>query len=124
MAQNIDQLLGAIAQLVNAMGNQQVPQQQPAPHAALAKLSTPIPSFEGKPQENVVAWLLQLETIFSAQGLQDDVKKILFTCTGLQGAALHWHLNKVIGNNNTPPYTDWNNFQALIKAAFQPPNFQ
>jgi len=66
MAQNIDQLVDTIAQLVVAMGNQPVPQQQPTHHAALAKLSTPILSFEGKSQENVVAWLLQLETIFSA----------------------------------------------------------
>ena len=121
MAQNIDQLVAAIAQLVNAMGN--APAQPNAP-AALSKLSTPMPSFEGKPQENIVAWLLQVETIFSAQGINDENKKILFACTGLKGAALHWHLNKVIGNNNTPPYTGWDNFQAVIKAAFQPPNFQ
>ena len=46
MEQNIDQLVAAIAQLVNAMGN--APAQPNAP-AALSKLSTPMPSFEGKP---------------------------------------------------------------------------
>ena len=55
---NINQLVDAIAQLVTAMGNQQ-PVQQNAP-VAHPKLSTPIPTFEGKSQKNVVAWLLQV----------------------------------------------------------------
>lgn len=100
---DVAQLIQAIGALVNAMENAP-PAQQQAPAAPTPKLSTPIPSFEGKPNENIVAWLLQLETLFSAQGITDGQKKILFACTGLKGAALHWHLNKVIGNNNISPY--------------------
>ena len=35
-----------------------------------------------------------------------------------------WYLNKVVGNNNTPPYTTWTAFATAVRTAFQPPNFQ
>lgn len=40
----------------------------------------------------------------------------------LKEATLYWHLNKVIGNNDNLPYTNWNNFQNTFKAEFS--NFQ
>jgi hypothetical protein len=114
MAATMDDLVNAIGTLVTAIGTQQPAQ----PNAVASKLPIPVPTFEGKPHENIVAWNLQMETLFVAQGITDENKKILYACTSLKGAALHWHLNKVISNNNNLPYTDWNNFQNMIKAAF------
>src|SRR6185369_17814013 len=96
---DINDLINALAhltqsqqQLIQALG-----QQQNVGNASTstAKIAVQIPAFRGEPKENVVAWLLQVLTIFRAQGVN-------YATTGLKDAALHWYLNKVVGNNNVP----------------------
>ncbi|CAG8796265.1 284_t:CDS:1, partial [Cetraspora pellucida] len=48
-----------------------------------------------EPNENIVAWLLQIQTIFLAQGLTDEPTQVHYATTGLKNAALHWYLNRV-----------------------------
>jgi|SRR5947208_12338121 len=57
-----------------------------------------------EPKENVVAWLLQVLTIFRAQGVTNEAMQVNYATTGLKDAALHWYLNKMVENNNVPPY--------------------
>src|SRR6185369_8311332 len=89
-----------------------------------AKIAVQIPAFRGEPKENVVAWLLQVLTIFRAQGITNESMQVNYATTGLKDAALHWYLNKVVGNNNVPPYNTWMEFANAMKVAFQPPNYQ
>jgi len=64
----IAQLVQAQQQFTQALGQQQPQQQQNTP----TKLSVQIPTFRGEPKENVVAWLLQMQTVFRAQGITDE----------------------------------------------------
>ena len=122
---DINNLIAALAQLTQAMGQQQQQQQQQQnPPPATPKISVQIPPFKGESKENVVAWLLQAQNVLSTQGITDEAIQINYATTGLKDAALHWYLNKVVGNNNTPPYTTWTTFATAVRTAFQPPNFQ
>src|SRR6185369_2537651 len=105
---DINDLINALAhltqsqqQLIQALG-----QQQNVGNASTstAKIAVQIPAFRGEPKENVVAWLLQVLTIFRAQGITNESMQVNYATTGLKDAALHWYLNKVVGNNNVPPY--------------------
>lgn len=124
---DLNNLINALAhltqsqqQLVQTLGQQNTGN-APTP---TAKIAVQIPAFRGEPKENVVAWLLQVLTIFRAQGVTDEPMQVNYATTGLKDAALHWYLNKVVGNNNVPPYTTWIAFANAMKAAFQPPNYQ
>ncbi len=110
-------------QLVQALGQQGQHNAGNAP-APTAKISVQIPMFRGEPKENVVAWLLQVLTVFRAQGITDEPMQVNYATTGLKESALHWYLNKVVGNNNVPPYNTWLEFANAIRNAFQPPNYQ
>src|SRR5947209_2470822 len=116
----IAQLVQAQQQFTQALGQQQPQQQQNNP----TKLSVQIPTFRGEPKENVVAWLLQMQTVFRAQGITDEPTQVNYATTGLKDATLHWYLNKVVVNNNIPPYDTWQNFANALRPAFQPPNYQ
>jgi len=125
---DINDLINALAhltqsqqQLIQALG-----QQQNVGNASTstAKIAVQIPAFRGEPKENVVAWLLQVLTIFRAQGITNESMQVNYATTGLKDAALHWYLNKVVGNNNVPPYNTWMEFANAMKVAFQPPNYQ
>ena len=59
------------------------------------KISIKIPTFKGAPKDNVMTWMLQVQNLFNAQGVEDDQKKIYYAATGFEEAALHWYLNKV-----------------------------
>ena len=114
----IQDLVNAIGQLVNAQNTltqqlgqpqaQQQPQgqQQPGNNPAPTKIGVKIPTFKGEPHENIVAWLLQIQTIFLAQGLADEPTQVHYATTGLKNATLHWYLNRVVTNNNQPPFND------------------
>jgi len=121
---DINALILAIGNLVTAMANPSIAPAGPAAPPAPPKISVHIPIFKGDPQENVVAWTLQVVTIFAAQGIVDNATKVYYASTGLKEAALHWYLNKTLENNGQPPYNNFDVFSAAIKAAFQPPNFQ
>ena len=54
MTTTMDNLVDAIGAFVTAMGTQQPAQQ----NVVTAKLPIPVPTFEGKPHENIVAWNL------------------------------------------------------------------
>jgi hypothetical protein len=98
-------------------------QNNPAPHTP--KIFVKFPTYKGDPSENVLAWLLQVRTIFRAQGINDGAIRIYYAATGLQGSALHWYLNKVqttLPNQQT--FTGWDDFMAQLRAAFEPPNYQ
>ena len=121
---DINNLIPAINNLVTAMGA--------APAAAVAapagapnpKISVQIPSFKEEPGENVVAWLLQVITIFAAQEINDEQTKIYYASTGLKEGALHWYLSRTLANNSNPPFATINEFEPAIKVAFQLPNYQ
>jgi len=118
---SMDDLVNALAQLTQALGQQQ---QQQNPPTTTPKISVQIPPFKGESKENVVAWLLQAQNVLRTQGITDEAIQVNYATTGLKDAALHWYLNKVVGNNNTPPYTTWTAFATAVRTAFQPPNFQ
>ena len=67
----------------------------PAVHNPSPKISVKIPAFKGAPKDNVMTWMLQVQNLFKAQGIEDDQKKIYYAATGFEEAALHWYLNKV-----------------------------
>ena len=120
--QHLAQTQQQLTQALSAQQQQQQQQQQTTTNAA--KISVRIPTFKGEPRENVVAWILQARTVFHAQNITDEAMMVHYATTGLEGAALHWYLNKVIGNNNTTPYTTWNAFATALQTTFQPPNYQ
>src|SRR5262245_38998501 len=77
--------------------------------------SVTIPQFKGEPGENVVAWYLQLTTIFAAQGVTHEPTMVHYAVTGLRDSALHWYLQKTVANGGTPPYNAWVPFQEALK---------
>ena len=104
-------LINAIEQLVNAqnaltlqLGQPQAQQQgqQGGNNLAPTKIGVKIPTFKGKPNENIVVWLLQIQTIFLAQGLADEPTQVHYATTGLKNATLYLYLNRVVLNNNQP----------------------
>jgi len=106
-------------QLTQALGQHQ---QQNAGNTS--RISVKIPSYKGEPKENVVAWLLQVQTIFQAQGINGDTTQINYAATGLEAAALHWYLNRVMAAGDQAPFANWNAFATAIRQAFQPLNYQ
>ena len=108
-------------QLTQALGQQQQQQQNAG---STSRISVKIPSYKGEPKENVVAWLLQVQTIFQAQGINGDTTQINYAATGLEAAALHWYLNRVMAAGDQAPFANWDAFATAIRQAFQPPNYQ
>src|ERR1700741_1007538 len=96
----------------------------PIPPAS--KISIKVPTFKGDPKENAKAWLLQCHTVFEVQGIDDSQTRIRYAATGLEGAALQWYLSKATAfeGSDENPFEGWRDFQASIKAAFMPPNYQ
>src|SRR5271154_1567647 len=99
----------------------------PPPANNNPKISVRIPTFKGAPKDNVMTWMLQVQNLFNAQGVEDDDKKIYYAATGFEDAALHWYLNKVAAANNEEEehvFVDWTAFTTALREAFQPPNYQ
>src|SRR5271154_4565963 len=91
------------------------------------KISVRIPTFKGAPKDNVMTWMLQVQNLFNAQGVEDDQKKIYYATTGFEKAALHWYLNKVAAAkalDEENAFDDWADFATHLRHAFQPPNYQ
>jgi hypothetical protein len=42
-----------------------------------SKISVKIPTFKGAPKNNVMTWMLQVQNLFKAQGIEEDDKKNL-----------------------------------------------
>ena len=40
-----------------------------------------------------MTWMLQVQTIFAAQGIVNDATKVHYATTGFEDAVLHWYLN-------------------------------
>ena len=40
------------------------------------KISVRIPTFKGALKDNVMTWMLQVQNLFNAQGVEDDQKKV------------------------------------------------
>ena len=92
----------------------------PAPANHTPKISIHLLTFRGEPQENATSWLLQVRNIFCAQGINDSPTRIYYAGTGLQGAALHWYLQK---STISDAFTDWNDFTNQLRGAFEPPHY-
>ena len=89
------------------------------------KISVKIPTYRGKPGENVMTWMLQVQNLFLAQGIEDDQQKIHYAATGFEDAALHWYLNKAkAAGEDQPAFEDWGEFATALRTGFQPPNYQ
>ena len=98
----------------------------PAVHNPSPKISVKIPAFKGAPKDNVMTWMLQVQNLFKAQGIEDDQKKIYYAATGFEEAALHWYLNKVAAaaaEEEEHAFADWTDFATQLRLAFQPPNY-
>src|SRR6266487_1627856 len=94
------QLVQSQAELMDALATQHKAGsskgKQPAtdmPHHP--KISVKIPVYKGEPKENVLVWLLQVQNLFNAQGINDERTKIYYAVTGFEEGALHWYLNKI-----------------------------
>ena len=61
----------------------------PAVHTPSPKISVKIPTFKGAPKENIMTWMLQVQNLFAAQGIEDEQKRICYAATGFEDAALH-----------------------------------
>jgi hypothetical protein len=61
----------------------------PAVHQPSPKISIRIPTFKDTPKDNIMTWMLQVQNLFNAQGIEDDYKKIYYAATGFEDAALH-----------------------------------
>jgi hypothetical protein len=106
---------------------QNVAQQNAQQGGNIPKISVRIPTYKGEPTENALAWLLQVEGIFKAQGIKDEQTRLNYAVIGFEGGALHWYLNKVqiakdAGHANV--FADWATFTNVLKESFQPPNYQ
>src|SRR5271155_4397235 len=91
------------------------------------KISVRIPTFKGAPKDNVMTWMLQVQNLFNAQGIEDEQKKIYYAATGFEEAALHWYLNNVAtakAEKEEHAFVDWANFAIQLRHAFHPPNYQ
>jgi hypothetical protein len=97
----------------------------PAGHNNNPKISVKIPTFKGAPRDNVMTWMLQVQNLFMAQGIEDAQKKIHYAATGFEDAALHWYLNRVAAaaaaDENEPAFNGWVEFATQLRQAFQPP---
>src|SRR5277367_3078805 len=85
------------------------------------KISIKIPTFKGAPKDNVMTWMLQVQNLFKAQGIEDDDKKIYYAATGFEDVALHWYLNKIAAANNEEEehvFADWTAFTTALREAF------
>nr|CAG8518039.1 5450_t:CDS:2 [Entrophospora candida] len=60
-----------LGQLTAQLGNQQGGNGNAAVPTAPPRISVLISIFKGELRENVSAWLMQVETIFAAQGIND-----------------------------------------------------
>jgi len=90
------------------------------------KIPVKIPIYKGEPNENVLVWLLRIESIFAAQNVTNNEAKINYASTGLEDAAFHWYLNKLKANVNNinPTFANFDTFAQELRNAFQPPNYQ
>lgn len=118
-----NQLIMALGQLTNQLGK---PQGGNVPATAPPRIAVQIPIFKGEPRENVAAWLMQVGTIFAAQGIDDTATRCYYASTGMKEAALHWYLARMTehGNNTGVPWGNWNDFKTAVQTTFQPPNYQ
>ncbi|CAG8797611.1 31384_t:CDS:2, partial [Racocetra persica] len=73
----------------------------------------------GELQKNVIAWLLQVQSIFHAQEIDGDDIQIYYVATEFEGAALHWYLNKVTAAGNDAAFDTWNDFATALKKLYQ-----
>jgi hypothetical protein len=95
------------------------------PRAPAPKIAVRIPTYKGKPEENVMTWMLQVQNLFLAQGIQDEQQRIHYAATGFEDAALHWYLNRVKATEEGEnPFADWAAFATALREGFQPPNYQ
>ncbi|RHZ50771.1 hypothetical protein Glove_492g11 [Diversispora epigaea] len=100
-AQQLEQLINAITQAITNNQQQNQPaQNQPGPAANTLKISVQIPTFRGDPRENVSAWLMQVQTIFEAQQINDATMRYQYASTGMKGVAMHWYLARIRTYNN------------------------
>src|SRR5690348_6366179 len=63
-----------------------------------AKLSTKLPTYKGEPGENILMWVLQINSIFIAQSITDERQQVAYAAIALEEAALHWYLNQFQAN--------------------------
>ena len=111
--------MDGITNALHALAGEHGPAHHPTP-----KISLKIPIYKGKLKENVMVWLLQIQNLFRAQGIEEDAFKIYYAATGLEGPSLYWYLNKVQVAGDNAAFNDWNGFMVQQRAAFQPPNYQ
>ena len=110
--------------------------QPKAKPAAPSSMNTPLPSFHGRPDENIETWAFAVENQFKARGVDPEAQVALASGL-LQGAALQWFYNFQLARRGgtdssfikTEPGTmetdaipplSWHEFLQELRFAFQP----
>jgi len=78
---------------VNAIGNLATVLTNNHNSSGRAKLSTKLPTYKGKPEENILMWALQINSVFIVQSINEERQQVAYAATVLEDAALHWYLN-------------------------------
>jgi hypothetical protein len=78
-----------------------------------------VSNFAGEEDENLLAWLLEVETAILAAQVTDEVTKVTYGISLLEGRAKKWAISARLAN--TLAFPTWNAFKESIQAVFQPP---
>jgi len=78
-----------------------------------------VSSFIGDEDENLLAWLLEVETAILAAQVTDEVTKVTYGISLLEGRAKQWAISARLAN--TLAFPTWDAFKESIQAVFQPP---
>ena len=113
------QFMTSIAELIKT-----VKEDGPSGPKPSSRLSVKLLTYSGEPNENVLVWIMQIKTIFQAQGIINEKIQIQYTITFLIDAALHWYLNKIKVDDSIKPFENWQAFVTVLREAFQPPHYQ
>jgi hypothetical protein len=82
-------------------------------------LKVHVSHFGGSEDDNLLAWLLEVETAILAAQISDEVTKVTYGISFLQGRAKKWAISARLAN--TLAFPTWEDFKTSIQAVFQPP---
>lgn len=88
-------------------------QRKPAP--LVGKSDVPLPTFSGKPNEDVTLWIFDLNNVFTGRLITREESKISVAVGTMTARAKSWVRTVMEGQN---PPNSWNTFVALAKEEF------
>lgn len=78
------------------------------------------PKFDGSDGNKLVHWLLAVQRSGVAQLITDDDQMVAYAMSNLRGKAAEWAYSTLLTNVNA--FDTWTEFNAKIRAMYQPPN--